>query len=205
MTTLPPLVGLIGRQRSGKDTFAATLVEEFRYRRVAFADPLRQAAYALDPLVGPCALPGDLVAKYRRLSYVVDAIGWESAKDTVPEVRATLQRLGTNAIRALDEDFWVRAGMATVAEHRATVRRWPSGEFYMPGRPVVVTDVRFPNEAEAVRRAGGVLVRVVRPGADGGGHATETALDDYPEDFLVDNDGTLEDLATEARTVASLV
>ena len=183
-----PLIGMIGRRRSGKDSFAETLVDAFGYARVAFADPLREAALGLDPLVGPAALPGDPVAKYRRLSYVVDAIGWESAKDCVPEVRSTLQRLGTDAIRALDSEFWVRTAMQRVAATSS---------------PVVVTDCRFQNEAEAVRRAGGYLVRVVRPGATSADasdlHASETALDDYPEDFYVDNSGTLADLASEAR------
>jgi len=182
-----PLIGMIGRRRSGKDSFATTLVSELGYDRVAFADPLREAALALDPLVGPASLPGDLTSSYRRLSEVVETLGWERAKDCVPEVRAVLQRLGTDAIRSLDDTFWVRTAMARVEASSA---------------PVVVTDCRFPNEAEAIRLAGGYLVRVVRPGATSASdvdlHPSETALDDYPEDFYVDNSGTLADLASDA-------
>lgn len=187
-----PLIGMIGRRRSGKDSFASTLVDELGYDRVAFADPLREAALALNPLVGPAPLPGDLTSGYRRLAEVVETLGWERAKDTVPEVRVVLQRLGTNAVRALDDTFWVRAAVARIEASSA---------------PVVVTDCRFPNEAEAVRLAGGYLVRVVRPGAttadDVDLHASETALDDYPEDFYVDNSGTLADLAATARDLIS--
>lgn len=184
----PPLIGMIGRRRSGKDSLASTLVDELGYDRVAFADPLREAALALNPLVGPASIPGDLVSGYRRLSEVVECLGWERAKDSVPDVRGILQRLGTDAIRALDSEFWVRTALARVAESDA---------------PVVLTDCRFPNEAEAIRLAGGYLVRVVRPGAttadDVDLHPSETALDDYPEDFYVDNSGTLDDLAANAR------
>ncbi|USL85070.1 putative deoxynucleotide monophosphate kinase [Arthrobacter phage SWEP2] len=184
------LIGMIGKKRSGKDTFAHGLPG---YTRVAFADPLRQAALALDPIVGRPALPGQLAPQRDvRLSDVIDALGWERAKDYVPEVRRVLQRLGTESIRTLDPDFWIRAGMATAAK--------------VDG-PVVVTDCRYPNEAQAIKDAGGVLVRVVRSSQvdDGDAHPSETALDDYPVDFMVYNDDTIEHLQEVAAYVAQLV
>lgn len=180
------VVGLIGKKRSGKDTFAEPLLAA-GFDRVAFADPLKAAAYALDPLVGPAALPGDLVAAHHRLSTVVDALGWEKAKDLVPEVRRTLQRLGTEAIRALDETFWVRAARESILA--------------LDG-PVVVTDVRMVNEADLIRELGGTIVRVVRPGQDDGdGHTSESALAHYREDLRVVNDSSIEDLHSIARGV----
>ena len=180
--TTTPLVGLIGRARSGKDTAAAALVEERGFTRLAFADPLREIALALDPFVGSPALPGDL-APFRgvRLSTAIDALGWERAKDTIPEVRRLLQRLGTEGGRAvLGENVWVDAAFAKVTATDG---------------PVVFTDVRFPNEADAIREAGGLLLRVVRPGvAPVAAHASETALDGYEVDADVWNDGTVADL-----------
>src|SRR5690606_2925967 len=76
-----------------------------------------------------------------RLTQVVGNLGWERAKD-VPEVRRTLQRLGV-AIRELDTGFWLHAAARTIEAALGG------------GRPVVVTDVRFPNEAEYIRRKGG--------------------------------------------------
>lgn len=185
-----PLIGLIGKKRSGKDTFAAALTEDLRYTRVAFADPLREAALALDPLVGRVALPGNPspIADVR-LSALISAIGWESAKDYVPEVRRILQRLGTESIRALDEDFWIRVGSTRIDG--------ASG-------PVVVTDVRYPNEADAIRSRGGFLVRITRPGDPvGEEHISERALDDYRVDYQVPNDGTVEDLRYVAVSLAT--
>jgi len=206
----PALIGMIGRKRTGKDSFAKTLVSELGYQAVAFADPLREAALALNPLVGPTSLPDSLVPAHRTLRDVVEAIGWEAAKDTVPHVRRTLQRLGTDAIRSLDDGFWVRAAMARVERLRTIERAsgW-SGQTIREagGLSVVVTDCRFPNEAEAIRQAGGVLVRVERPGATAASeedlHPSETALDGFPEDFVVSNTGTLDDLAGHAREIAS--
>jgi len=189
MTT--PLLGLIGRKRSGKDTFAAMLPG---YRRVAFADPLRAAALALDPIVGRPSIPGDLHPdRDLRLAEVVEALGWERAKDCVPEVRRTLQRLGTDAIRAIDDGFWVRAAM----DYAEPMLDWC---------PVVLTDCRFPNEADAIQQRGGYVVRILRPGpASTDTHPSETALDEYAADFVVHNDRDLEHLRGEAARIAASV
>jgi hypothetical protein len=182
-----PLVGLIGYKRSGKDTFAAGLVE-VGFQRVAFADPLREALYRQNPIVGDYSLPNDWALRQRRVQDVVDAIGWEGAKEYVHEIRAQLQRLGTDAIRHLDNEFWLRIACQNF-DDRTT--------------GVVVTDCRFPNEADAIRERGGTIVRVVRPGFDPepDAHVSERALDDYAEDVLVVNDKTQEALRTMARAI----
>jgi hypothetical protein len=186
-TQLPPLVGLIGKKRSGKDSFAAPLLAEFGFRRVAFAGPLRDAALRLDPWVGPAGLPSWPTPEMHRLTEVIGELGWERAKDHVPGVRETLQRLGTDVVRELDPDFWVRAGARAIEARTA---------------PVVVTDVRFPNEADWVRSRGGILVRIVRPSTDASeDHPTELALEGYAEDLLITNDGTLAELEAHARTL----
>jgi hypothetical protein len=180
-----PLVGLIGKKRTGKDTFAAVLVEKHGYERVALADPLREAALALDPIMGTFPLLHEGLTRVRewRLSEVIDSIGWEKAKDYCPEVRRTLQRLGTESIRSLDDQFWIRTAFARIDALREA------------GTPVVVTDVRYPNEAEAIRKAGGYLARIVRDlPDDGDSHASEKAMDGYRENLRIPNNGSKNDL-----------
>jgi hypothetical protein len=76
---------------------------------------------------------------------------------------------------------------------------------------LVVTDVRFPNEAEAVAKRGGVMIRVERPGVGptkdkhGRAHVSETALDDWPFDHVLVNDGSVDDLHRKLHGVAELV
>lgn len=199
------LIGLLGKKRSGKDTFAARLALLHGYSRVAFADPLKQAALALDPIVGPASIPGHPRPDYRRLSEVVSVLGWEVAKDHVPEVRQTLQRLGTESIRALDDGFWVRLTMAEVQRRREGTETYASDGQLIDNvaRDVVVTDVRMLNEAQAIEEAGGTLVRITRPGLaqEGDAHLSETALDSYPVPHIVVNDGTLADLFTRVDTL----
>ncbi|MBT6872238.1 MAG: hypothetical protein HOA26_03225, partial [Actinobacteria bacterium] len=81
------LLGLNGPPGCGKDTAANYLVAEHNFTKVAFADPIRVAAFGLDPFVGPGV----------RLSEIVAAYGWDQAKRSWPEVRRILQALGTEA------------------------------------------------------------------------------------------------------------
>lgn len=174
------LVGLSGYARAGKDTAAAHLLTQ-GWTRLAFADPMREFAEALNPLVMVDGTPWTLA------SLLGPERDWERAKSH-PDVRALLQRLGTECGRkVLGEDVWVRATMDKVTDHDH----------------VVITDVRFPNEAEAVRAAGGLMVRIVRPGVEAvNRHASETALDGFDFDVVVVNDG---DAALLGRRLLALV
>lgn len=140
-----PLVGLVGRKRSGKDFAAAHLVNALGWQRLAFADAVREALLIADPLV-----PVDEAGACARVSAVVRAEGWEGAK-AHPEVRRLLQALGMGVREAAGEHVWVRAVGAAATRLREC------------GVGVVVTDVRFHNEALMVGAMGGHLVEVRRP------------------------------------------
>ncbi|QAX95009.1 deoxynucleoside monophosphate kinase [Streptomyces phage Sebastisaurus] len=171
-------VGLIGKARSGKDTVAQRLVRSRAYTRVAFADPLKAMAMQTNPFV-PTS-PGVVV----RLAPLINDVGWEYAKERYPEVRRILQAVG-QTVRLHDEDFWVRVALRKVD----AADSW--------NMPVVITDVRYPNEAETLRKRGFALVRVTRPGASAGPnaeHESETALDEFHADLTIGNTGTLDDL-----------
>lgn len=171
------IVGLGHRAGVGKDTAAAGLSIHGFYR-VAFADALK--ALALD--ANPHVYAGFDVGRYQPLKDVVGEIGWESAK-RYPEVRALLQRLGVAARDLLGSDVWVEAAWGTVRTAR------------LRGYSVVITDVRFPNEFDRVRREGGVLIRIDRPGVDpANDHVSEHALDGADWDAVVVNDGTPDQL-----------
>lgn len=197
MSTHPrivPLVGLIGKKGAGKDTFARTLTDEFGFTRLAFADPMKDALLATDPYVGSRwdfmwhGTDVDDLPDLVRLSDLVEDQGMDYAK-RYAEVRRLLQRYGMG-VRQIDPTFWVRQ---TMDRSRQT-----------PG-PVVITDVRFHNEAVAVRQHGGVLVRIYRPSqSDFDDHVSETELDTYAADYSVMNDGSPGDLATAARKIGAL-
>ena len=67
-----------------------------------------------------------------------------------------------------------------------------------------ITDMRFPNEMEAVELREGVTIKVVRPGTAVGTHPSETALDDAYFDHVISNDGTIEDLVEKVKQILTL-
>lgn len=185
MTSDSPLIGVTGFARHGKDTFAAALVDR-GWTKVAFGDPLREMALRLDPVV---VAPGGVF--WARLSTVINQHGWEGAKGTPfsEDVRRTLQRLGTDAIRGADEDFWTRIFTRRVTETAA---------------PVVAPDVRFPDEARTIRDLGGIIVRVRRPDAPVSlSHASEASVATIYPDVEITNDQDRDTLQERALWVAA--
>lgn len=82
----------------------------------------------------------------------------------------------------------------------------------------IITDVRFPNELEAVKKRGGISIRVnrnpfkwIEPDeyeVETGKkveriieHESETALDNAEFDYVIENDGTIEDLIQKVKEI----
>jgi hypothetical protein len=162
-------------------------VDRYGYTRLAFADPLKEMALSIDPYIHTG------YGLFVRLARLVSDAGWEYAKDHYPEVRQVLQRSG-QTVRAMGADYWIRALLAKASAIDT---------------PIVVTDVRYPNEHTAMMSAGFDVVRVMRPGAglDGsaGGHDSETALDDFTATAGIMNAGTLDELGGYVDDLVALL
>ena len=164
------IIGLTGYAQSGKDTFASILVEKYGYSRIAFADKIRDFLYGINPMVG-CSPTG-------YLQDLVNLVGWDKAKQE-PQVRRLLQDLGISARDLISEDIWVTAALSSVSKDQR----------------VVITDVRFENEAAMIKSMGGQLWRVKRSGVGPvNDHVSESEMDGYKVDQIFVNNGTLEEL-----------
>ena len=180
-------IGLAGYARSGKDT-VAQMITEYEFEQRSFAAPLKECLAALNPIVEADEVivgPDGYVPVPRRISGSLREGGWELAK-TNPEVRSLLQRLGTEAGRnVLGQNIWVDA-----------LFNQPSN-----GR-IVISDVRFPNEAAAIKARGGLVWRVIRPGyGPVNNHPSETAIDDFNFDGEILNDGDLGQLQVRVKEI----
>ena len=133
-------------------------------------------------------------------------------KETRMTYRLFLQKLGTDAMRDnLHENVWVNALFADYKEeiYRTEVPTRAAGFIDHYAYPNwIITDMRFPNEMDAVYKRGGFTIRVVRDYALRGGpedpknqHLSETALDDSHFDYEIINDGTIEDLIEKVREI----
>lgn len=106
--------------------------------------------------------------------------------------RAILQRVGTELFRErFDSDIW-----ASVVERRLLAD---------PETDVVITDLRFPNEADMVKSVGGLVIRVDRSvpfehPIDN--HRSETSMATYEHwNHVIDNGGTLEQLRQQVDAI----
>lgn len=118
-------------------------------------------------------------------------------------VRDFLQKLGTDGLRTgLHENTWVNALMADYKETKFLGYDSEGTNIY--GYPNwVVTDTRFPNEAQAIKNAGGIVIRVDRPGYKPvNNHPSETALDNWDFDHKIMNGS---DLVALLFTIGSIL
>ena len=170
---LPPIIGLSGVARSGKDTVGRILNEIYDYQVVSFSEALNDALYALNPIV----LTWPMQRDYR---WVLDNHGYEDAKE-IPEVRRLLQHMGTEVGRKFfGQNVWVDALFARIPE----------------GQRTAITNVRFPNEYDAVHAHHGQVWRVHRPGFEASnGHISDTALDNHTFDAVLENNTDVAGLA----------
>lgn len=100
-------------------------------------------------------------------------------------IRQLLQKFGTEVGRSISPNLWVDALMNDYIEAK-------SGGYE---EDWIVTDVRFENEAEAIRKNSGILIRLNRNTGSNDQHSSETALDNYKNfDLVIDNNGTIDEL-----------
>ena len=180
----PLVLGLYSSQPgSGKSAVAAALADK-GFVRVPFAGTLKAMgavlleALGFDPLYVQKLITED---KQKPLD-CLDGV----------TVRQLLQTLGTEWGRQqVHPEIWLRCWMGQVERVLAD------------GRPVVVDDVRFINEAALIEQLGnGVMVRIIRPTgaiAGAGGHASEGGLDQWPFAAEMINNSSLDALRDQAQ------
>jgi hypothetical protein len=164
------LIGLTGKARCGKDTIADVLVEDHGFTRVAFADPLKLAV-------------GSILG--------MNAATLEEFKDNELDFldgvtpRRMLQTLGTEWGReTIHPEIWIR-----IAREKIQLLQ------EMGNHNIVITDVRFDNEAELLALESGVVFQVVRPGGpEVEGHASEEGVSSQLCNGVIYNTGTKEEL-----------
>ncbi len=157
------IIGLLGPAGGGKSHGAEWFRQEHKFTLVKMATPLKNMLRGLG-----------LTHEHIEGKLKEEPCAILSGKSP----RFAMQTLGTEWGRQImDQDFWVNAW-------KETSRDFPR---------VVVDDVRFANEAQAIRDMGGTLIRVrpavdKQPQMDNATHASETESNAIPVDFEIPND-----------------
>lgn len=158
------LIGLIGYKQSGKDTFADHLVAQYNFKKLAFADPVKQICKIM-------FLLDDAQLNDPTKKEVIDQ-RWKLTP------RQMMQMLGTDMIRDnWGNDFWLRNMEHRLKDHQQ--------------QRVVISDVRFLNEADWIKEHNGVLIRITddrQHSSDN--HPSETEQLQIQEDLCIYNTKT---------------
>lgn len=144
------LIGLVGYPQSGKDTLGDLLVKTGKWKKVAFADALKD----LFLLARPAHWVSDRDERidsngYYLPTYSREELEYVKSEDSL--TRQALQDFG-QAVRDIHPTFWVDAARKVVLGHIAN------------GFNVVVTDIRYPNEEQMLLNWPAPIIGVSRGG-----------------------------------------
>lgn len=174
------LIGFTGRRRSGKDTAALALLDK-GYALVKFADPLKAMIKTLLRNTG---------IEFHALNQFVEGDQKETPLGAIcgKSTRFAMQTLGTDwARQMIGDDIWIQIALKKAATLSA----------------VVISDVRFPNEAAAIKRVGGTIIKIMRgqPRNEADVHASETNIDTLESDHIIVNNSTIEALHNKVLSI----
>lgn len=99
--------------------------------------------------------------------------------------RTLIQQIGTEVCRQIHPDFWVNS----LFKDYTSESKW------------IISDCRFDNEAEAIKSRGGIIIKVERDVDSQDSHVSEKGVSDKYVDIVIDNNGSMEDLVEEVKTI----
>jgi hypothetical protein len=179
MNNLPNIIGITGKKQHGKDTMGDYLVKNYGYKRLAFADAIKE------------------VVK-NSFGFTEEQLNG-SLKDTVDDFwkvkpRQVFQFVGTELFRnkmselipEVESNIWV------IIIYKKILDEW----IVNPTAKFVITDLRFPNELNLINSLNGFTVRIDNPNVLSNlesNHESETNIDGLMVQSTIVNDGSIVD------------
>lgn len=199
------LIGLNGFKRTGKNTVGEIIQQgsDENVKLVGFADKLKIAAARALGYQGSDAELIKQMDDFKETGRL-----WIGRDDIENQVtgREYLQWFGTEAGRETFWDsFWVDLVLPDPQRYDEEDKSDRYDELlyekYAGYDVLVVTDVRFPNEAQRVKDLGGEVWEITRPGIEAGLHASERPLPRHLVDRTINNDGSIVELQDKVDEV----
>lgn len=216
------ILGINGLKRSGKDTTCSIIAgklstPDFVVQRAAFADKLKiiaAKALGFDRRDEECITLMDSFKEGASFSILYQEPGYHEAlaeafgaldQSELHELngRQYLQNLGNFARDTFGDSFWVDQVLPKpkfgVDDDWYKVQKAHAGNRYPGVDLLVITDPRYVNEADRIKALGGDIWEIQRPGLESDGHITEQPLPRELVDYVIVNDGTLDDLSRKVE------
>lgn len=163
------ILGLAGRIHSGKDSIGAVLVRDHGFKRVAFADGVRELVAEIGGWSSEYVFSDTFKGQIVQTN--VSALGNRKVETDPSRLtgREILQRTGMACRKVFGDDVWIKIALAKCVPHgECSVCKRPIEHHlyrdheYGDRKHYVITDVRFPNELAAIKAAGGKVIRLNR-------------------------------------------
>lgn len=180
------IIGLGHRRRVGKDTFAHILIDKLNKmgivtEQISFSTPMYQIAEIVYGWAGFKTkefYDNDEVAK----ASILPALG--------KTPRDILIAIGKIFREDIHNDTWIHCALTT--PRNCTIG--------------IISDVRFPNEFKLIQECGGKCVKIIRPSYPEFDDPCDSALSKQEGwDYIIENDGTLEDLNKKADEFIDMI
>jgi hypothetical protein len=175
-------IGINGQYGSGKDTVAEiiTKLSAVKFNIISFADKLKESC-AIE-----MGLPLEMFLTQEGKATLIPALGITCGE--------LLQKKGDGVRETVNKEYWIISRHSTLDTNKNYIN----------------SSVRYPNEGDAIRGKGGIVIRVngdpkgyrsqPNPTRDLN-HPSETSMNDYNFDFVIENDGTLEELEEKVKSI----
>jgi hypothetical protein len=214
------LILLSGKSFVGKDTFAK-IFQRMSFEKSTITWENKKFAYKLK--LSFSTLTGisveDLEKQSVKAGYLPEDWNYtdENGKTKRMTVREGLIRMGHGMRENLHKDVWVNALFVDIQEKpffKPKKSKNKSKGFLQEVLPtfatnssnIIVSDLRYLNEAERGKAEGGILIRINSDRANIIDHESETELDDYEGfDFTIDNSGTIEELTEMVDEIGNVI
>ena len=197
------VIGLHGKKRSGKDTFASFLAQHLKDKRVArtaFANPLKQMLTYISGV--------DFFSeedKETNQVFTINLTKFQEYTDLLLDVSVFYQLDEFALLEGFDTLYIYTSKRKLMQFFGTDICRKYKGDLYWVNKldvppdadVLIVTDVRFQSEVDKIKSLGGILVEIINPLIESTDtHSSENAV--LPSDWEVYNSGSLNDLNGEA-------
>ena len=167
------LLAVLGRKRSGKDTFSDYIIQNYGFIKYSFADPLKKGIQAF-------------------FNLSEEQLYDEKLKETIDErwgvsPRTLFQIIGTDIFQHSIKSFLPELKGEPRTHWVILFKEW-----YLellktnPNALVIVSDARFLHELNEIKELGGIVIKVIRPLSEINGdlHQSENEIDEIHEDLI---------------------
>lgn len=172
------IIGLTAKKRSGKDTVGDYLVLKYGYKKIAYADALKSAI--------KCIFDFTDNQLYGTEKEIIDPVWNITPRETFQFVGTQLFRNQINELLPeLNDNIWIK-----VVENKIQNELIKN-----PNQKFVITDIRFENECDIIRKMNGLLIKITRSSINNDDkHESENNINNIQPDYIINNDENLSDL-----------